>query len=81
MKRRDFITLLGGAAAAWPLEVRAQQPDRMSRIGILSPLSASQAASPPFEAFRKALREMNHVGGQEHQLHLSMGGGQSRPSR
>jgi putative ABC transport system substrate-binding protein len=35
----------------------------MSRIGILSPLSASQAASPPFEAFRKALREMNHVEG------------------
>jgi putative tryptophan/tyrosine transport system substrate-binding protein len=47
MRRRELITLLGGAAVAWPLAVRAQQGERIRRIGLLLPASADD---PEFQA-------------------------------
>jgi len=58
IRRREFIALVGGATAAWPLAARAQQADRMRRIGVLGNTSESA------ENLRQALRELGWVEGQ-----------------
>jgi len=62
MKRRQFISLLGGAAAAWPLAARAQQPTGQPLVGLLSPLSAA-AWVHILAAFRRGMRDLGYVEG------------------
>jgi ABC-type uncharacterized transport system substrate-binding protein len=61
MKRREFITLLGGAAA-WPLAARAQQPSKLPTIGFLGP-NTSSLDSPRVGAFVQRLRELGRIEG------------------
>ena len=63
LKRRQFITLLGSAAAAWPLAAaRAQQPGKMAKIGFLGSATAAGSAES-VEALRAGLRDFGHVEG------------------
>jgi putative tryptophan/tyrosine transport system substrate-binding protein len=66
--RRAFITLLGGAAAAWPLVARAQQ-SAIPTVGVLWP-GAEPPAPPRMESFRQALRQMGFVEGQNVAIEL-----------
>jgi ABC-type uncharacterized transport system substrate-binding protein len=70
VKRREFITLLGGAASvAWPLAARAQQVDRMRRIGVLTPLPANHPdAKARHAAFLESLRQLGWSEG--HNVHI-----------
>ena len=59
MKRREFIGLLGGAAAGWPLAGYAQQPEQTRRIGVLMSINADNAeARPRLAAFQKSLQQL-----------------------
>src|SRR5262249_20092192 len=74
MRRREFITLLGGATAAWPLAASAQQPDRMRRIGVLTPF----ASDDPVEqtrvlAFAQALAQSGWIEGRNVRIEIRWG--------
>ena len=74
MQRREFITLVGGAAGAWPLAVRAQQPSGRPLIALLSPLSAA-TATRNIAGLRNGLRDLGLVEGRNIFLALRFAGG------
>jgi putative ABC transport system substrate-binding protein len=61
MRRRKFITLLAGAAVAWPIAARAQKPEKIARIGYLS--AANPRSMPAFQAFEQRLRDLGYIEG------------------
>ena len=63
LKRREFMSLLGGAAASWPLAARAQSPRKVPRIGVLLPGTAASFALRT-KALLEGLRDLGYVDGQ-----------------
>jgi putative tryptophan/tyrosine transport system substrate-binding protein len=77
MRRRELLSLLGGAAAAWPLAARAQQAARLPRLGVL--LLSTPQADPQMETARRALRDLGYVEG--HNLAIEYRYAEGRPER
>jgi hypothetical protein len=81
-KRREFITLLGGAAAAWPLAARAQQGERMRRVGILITLSERDPeAQARLTAFREGLRKLGWTEGRNLRIEYRLSAGDAERGR
>ena len=82
MKRREFITLLGGAAATWPLAVRAQQGERMRRIGVLMTVAADDAEGQArVVAFGQGLAQLGWTVGRNMQIDIRWTAGKADDTR
>jgi len=82
VKRREFITLLGGAAVAWPLAARAQQPERMRRVGMLLTAAADDPESlARVGAFLQALAQLGWTVGRNLRIESRWGAGNAEVIR
>jgi putative tryptophan/tyrosine transport system substrate-binding protein len=82
MKRREFIRLLGGAAASWPLNARAQQADRVRRIGVLMSVAADDPEGKArFTAFQQGLQQLGWVDGRNVRIETRWSGGKADDAR
>ena len=76
MRRREFITLLGGSALGWSIAARAQQPDQLRRIGVLSLAAETDVESQAEDtAFRKRLDELGWINGRNVHVDYRWGAG------
>ncbi len=74
MRRRDFITLIGGAATAWPLALRAQQSEQKRRIGVLmNRLEGDPEAEARLAAFQQGLQQLGWTAGSNVQIDIRWG--------
>src|SRR5947208_3943668 len=74
MQRRDFMTLVGGAAAMWPLAARAQKSTKMTRVGVLA--TANPRSTSFFQAFELRLRDLGYIEGQNISFEYRNAGGE-----
>src|SRR4029450_4601054 len=82
MKRREFILALGGTAAAWPLAARAQQAERVRRIGVLAAYAENDPeAQAPGVAFRQALQGLGWTEGRNIAMEYRWGAGDAGRAR
>jgi putative ABC transport system substrate-binding protein len=82
MRRREFLGLVGGAAAAWPLAARAQQADRVRRIGVLTPFTADDAEGHArLAAFAQGLQQLGWTDGQNVRIDYRWGDGKADTMR
>jgi len=77
MRRREVITLLGGVAAAWPFAARAQQSDRVRRIGWLGGAADDAYSRGLLSAFRQGLQQLGWIDGRNVQIDVRFGAGDS----
>ena len=75
MKRREFITLLGGAAVVWPLAARAQQGERMRSLGALTGITDEPVARARAAMFTKELEQLGWSDGRNIRIDYRWGGG------
>jgi putative tryptophan/tyrosine transport system substrate-binding protein len=83
MKRREFVKLIAGATVAWPLVARAQQPDRMRRIGILSggPAAEDPDTQARWMALTQALQQLGWIEGRNLQIEYRLAEGNADRGR
>jgi hypothetical protein len=82
LSRREVITLLGGAAVAWPLTSHAQQSERVRRVGVLTNLAADDPeAQVRYTAFAQALAQLGWTVGQNLQIEHRWAGGDAERIR
>src|SRR3974377_1886191 len=82
MRRREFITLLGGAATTWPLAARAQRRERLRRVAILVPIAADTPGAQAFyTAFLKAFEQLGWTDGRNVQIEVRWASGDEAEAR
>jgi putative ABC transport system substrate-binding protein len=82
LRRREFITLLGSAAAAWPLAARAQQPERIRRVGVLmNGVATETGPQSSVAAFVQGLRQLGWTEGQNLRIDIRWNAGDAELAR